>query len=587
MDLIFALTYHWLQRRVTQFGVTVAERLTEQVTALCVVLVTIWVLVQGYRLVTGASREPAMVLVSHMIKVSLIVFAARTVAVSGTELFTFLNTTVPQEISYVVSGNDASDMVDKIDQNLLKVSAGTSVIDMVQVPAGDIALARQKNRATWMATIGIAAPAISAGCLLLLYQIAMAILLGMAPFFILCLVFDRTKDLFRRWLMYWLSTLFSMAMLSVVVTWVLTLTLNIAEATWVTDTLAAMTGQNAQGFNTIALQQGGIGLLMTVLIISTPPMAAALFQGALGTFIPFAAFGAGALSRRRAHANNAPARLAVHASPPDRGDSHGTPPLRHLPGTSTSQPDAIKRHSTPEPSHPTGVPIVSDEAMARAAYGDPRYWTAQVGPPAPGTGTTAALPVTPPAETPPEGQPATTQPQPEQTVAPPVLTADNVSVNYAAGVDRSSISDSAELVLREICARANISAVTLSSAARTADSQANAMYENAEARGLDSQRRLYGRDGNAVLDQYQQGRAQGLDAASIKENMSRVIMEHPDSFHHVSRAPNLSVFDVSPSSIGSEQARRRLAIEAQADARVVRFFQPPNDPGFHFEIQDP
>lgn len=292
-SLIFALTYHWLQRRIAEFSTTVSDRLTLQVTHLSVVLVTIWVLIRGYRLVTGASREPAMMLVSHMIKVSLIVFAAQTVAVSGSEISTFLNTTVPQEISYVLAGSNDSDMVSTIDQNLLKVSAATSAIDAVQVPEGDTALAEQKNRATWMATIGIAAPAMSAGALLMLYQIALAMLMGLAPFFILCLLFDSSKDLFRRWLMYLLSTLFSMAMLSVVVTWVMKLTLAIAEATWATNLLMTWTGQNAQGFNTLAMQQGGIGLLMTVLIISTPPMAAMLFNGTMGQFSPLAQVGGG------------------------------------------------------------------------------------------------------------------------------------------------------------------------------------------------------------------------------------------------------------------------------------------------------
>jgi type IV secretion system protein VirB6 len=337
-SLIFALTYHWLQRRIAEFSTTVTDRLTLQVTHLSVVLVTIWVLIRGYRLVTGASREPAMVLVSHMIKVSLIVFAAQTVAISGSEIYTFLNTTVPQEISYVLSGSNNSDMVSSIDQNLLKVSAATSVIDAVQVPEGDTALAEQKNRATWMATIGIAAPAMSAGALLMLYQIAIAMLMAMAPFFILCLLFDSSKELFRRWLMYLLSTLFSMAMLSVVVTWVMKLTLDIAVATWTTSLLASWTGQSAQGFNTLALQQGGIGLLMTVLIISTPPMAAMLFNGTMGQFSASSAVNGGGPA-----GNGRPAQQMGGGY----GGGVGAPPAPNSPGNTSSQPSpAFKNPAT-------------------------------------------------------------------------------------------------------------------------------------------------------------------------------------------------------------------------------------------------
>ncbi|WP_175472809.1 hypothetical protein [Luteibacter sp. 329MFSha] len=39
------------------------------------------------------------------------------------------------------------------------------------------------------------------------------------------------------------------------------------------------------------MQQGGIGLLLTALIVSVPPMAAAFFQGTLGSFMSYSAFG--------------------------------------------------------------------------------------------------------------------------------------------------------------------------------------------------------------------------------------------------------------------------------------------------------
>jgi hypothetical protein len=179
----------------------------------------------------------------------------------------------------------------------------------------------------------------------------------------------------------------------------------------------------------------------------------------------------------------------------------------------------------------------------------------------------------------------------ENQAAGPVIqvdcpTADAVNVVYASGVDRTAISDYAEMVLREICSRACVSSVIVSSGARTPESQARAMYNNAQ-RDIDRERRLYGRDGRAVLDRYEQGVAQGHDAATVQRDMADAIAQNPDSFHHVQREQHLSVFDVAPSSVGEIPARQRLASAAQADGRVVRFFQPPNDAGFHFEIRDP
>jgi type IV secretion system protein VirB6 len=45
------------------------------------------------------------------------------------------------------------------------------------------------------------------------------------------------------------------------------------------------------GINSMALQQGGLGLLLTTMIISAPPMAAAFFQGTLGQFNSYSPFG--------------------------------------------------------------------------------------------------------------------------------------------------------------------------------------------------------------------------------------------------------------------------------------------------------
>ena len=43
-------------------------------------------------------------------------------------------------------------------------------------------------------------------------------------------------------------------------------------------------GGSSEGVNSMAMQQGGLGLILTMLIISAPPMAATFFQGVLGSF---------------------------------------------------------------------------------------------------------------------------------------------------------------------------------------------------------------------------------------------------------------------------------------------------------------
>ncbi len=46
----------------------------------------------------------------------------------------------------------------------------------------------------------------------------MALFIGLGPLFIPCLLFDQTKDLFKRWLLYGIGTVFSMAVLAAMVT---------------------------------------------------------------------------------------------------------------------------------------------------------------------------------------------------------------------------------------------------------------------------------------------------------------------------------------------------------------------------------
>jgi type IV secretion system protein VirB6 len=40
----------------------------------------------------------------------------------------------------------------------------------------------------------------------------------------------------------------------------------------------------------MAMQQGGMGAILTMLIVSAPPMAAVFFQGMMGNFNPYSAF---------------------------------------------------------------------------------------------------------------------------------------------------------------------------------------------------------------------------------------------------------------------------------------------------------
>src|SRR3546814_3271089 len=87
-------------------------------------------------------------------------------------------------------------------------------------------------------------------------------------------------------LQQWSAWGLPLALLSVMVAIALKMVLAVAAAFWV----GSFTGATTEGINSMALRQGGLGLILTVLIVTAPPMAAAFFQGMLGAFTPYTAF---------------------------------------------------------------------------------------------------------------------------------------------------------------------------------------------------------------------------------------------------------------------------------------------------------
>lgn len=346
----FALIYKWVSERIAQFGSDVTGRTMAWVSAMAMILVTLWVLLQGYRMITGQSREPMMAMVTSMGKIAVIVSVASSMSLGSIQLQDFFTNGLAKDINQLVTGSDSSPS-DAIDRNLAYTQLAMGAIDAVYVPTGDAPTADVKARAMLIATLGTAGPAMAAGAMLLLYQMAMALFIGFGPLFILCLIFDHTKDLFKRWLMYGLGTLFSMAVLNFVISLVLEMTLRVAAALWGTSVVSGITGLNAEGFTSQAMQQGGVGLLMTVLIVSTPPMAAMFFNGTLGSFAHYTAFGGGGVSQP-----------GPQGQPPGSyGGFGGHAPPATSPGQSSAGPQGNPRSfANPRPLGTTSAAASSD-----------------------------------------------------------------------------------------------------------------------------------------------------------------------------------------------------------------------------------
>lgn len=295
--VFFTIINHWLSNEIYSFQSGLLSRMAHVISAIALVVLTIWILFHGYRAVTGQSQQPLMALVGDSLRAVLIVMVATSAAAAGSPLFWTLTDGASTSIVQLVTGSDKGPF-ENIDKNLGLMQVGMSVIDTID-DGGNQKIASDLARDKWMAGIGVAGPAIVGGSLLLLYKMALALFIGLAPLFILCLLFKQTAQLFQKWLLYGIGTVFSIAVLSVMVSISMKM-LAAVTADYTAQYVGSMLlnklsngtiNLSADGLNSMALQQGGIGLILTTLLISVPPMAASFFQGTLGQFQSYSPFG--------------------------------------------------------------------------------------------------------------------------------------------------------------------------------------------------------------------------------------------------------------------------------------------------------
>lgn len=112
----------------------------------------------------------------------------------------------------------------------------------------------------------------------------------------MCLLFDQTKQFFQKWLFYGIGTMFSMAVLSAMVSIALDMVIRVSAAFWTSSLINSFFLKDAMsdGMTSQAMQQGGMGLILTTLILTAPPMAAMFFQGTLGSFMAYSQIGGSA-----------------------------------------------------------------------------------------------------------------------------------------------------------------------------------------------------------------------------------------------------------------------------------------------------
>ena len=112
----------------------------------------------------------------------------------------------------------------------------------------------------------------------------MTLFVGFAPIFILCLLFKKTAPLFQKWLYYGLATIFSGVMLGVMTEISMDLVGNLFGGATAGDFVAKVIGGGSQtAIMDTVTQQLGLGVILSALLITVPPMAGMWFNGLMSS----------------------------------------------------------------------------------------------------------------------------------------------------------------------------------------------------------------------------------------------------------------------------------------------------------------
>ncbi len=262
------------------------------------IVLTLWMKWYGYQMVMGNSQASAKDFVFKAVRAWIIIAFATGLAASMGFSIRAVTTDLTNLISESLTGDAAAGactnsadndkyglMGCKIDKNLARTQAAMAFVSQLDA-ANDPVLEDKKARASLFAGAGIGGPAIVAGALMLTLKVSMALFICLGPIFIMCLLFKQTSQLFWKWLYYGLATMFATAMLAVVSDIAMDLVENISGALFVTNIFNSILGGTdaTAGVMQASLQQFGLGLILSTLLITTPPMAGSFFNGMMGQF---------------------------------------------------------------------------------------------------------------------------------------------------------------------------------------------------------------------------------------------------------------------------------------------------------------
>lgn len=296
----FILIKTYVEILIMKFGDRGLSALSTVLIPSLMSMVTVWLMFEGYRILNGQSREPLNMFLWRGAKMVVIITVASWIMNNPTGLRDWISEHIKNPIASVIVGGEYASPEAMVDSSLL-------LMHLIMGAFGSLQAATSNNNdgalANFIMASGVAqgAPAVVAGALLLLNEIALSLAILTAPAFILCLLYDPTKQYFQGWLKFFLGSLLTMAVLSVMVT--IGLKVMLVYATKVLGeygvgvAVAGSASQDRPGIAQITIMQGGLGLMMSTLMITAPLLVGNLIGSSLGGFSGYNMFTGGNVPR--------------------------------------------------------------------------------------------------------------------------------------------------------------------------------------------------------------------------------------------------------------------------------------------------
>lgn len=169
-------------------------------------------------------------------------------------------------------------------------------------------------------------------------------------------------------------------------------------------------------------------------------------------------------------------------------------------------------------------------------------------------------------------------------------------LSFSQSIKGIDLPQKAKTVVIEIMREAQIDEVEVTSSNRTVVAQIDAMIEQITKNGVEEAKKLYGVEGDAVIDVYVQNKGNNKSIEEIKFQMTNELKRQLPSaiannrLMHIGRESQFIVFDISIAKLkpfSESNAFQTVALKFVTQGKVFRFLgtNSGEKDAYHFEVK--